>query len=234
MPDPEKIATRHGDVRVQKAVQDNRLQMTLSFHMDRECLFHWGLSGFAKGPWLLPPEEIRPENTRPYDNHAAQTPISDQGSIRINLELGEYAELPFVLYFPRENEWDNNHGKNYRIRLPKTRAGGGPQKEIPDEDLQDIASEIIQAETGKNSWTLMHRFNLCYELLDRISGSKEGLALLFVWLRFSALRQLDWQRNYNTKPRELSHAQQRLTIRLAQLYAEDPLKRDLIDRKSVV
>src|SRR5204863_1378928 len=36
---------------------------------------------------------------------------------------------------------------------------------------------------------------------------------------FSAIRQLTWQRNYNTKPRELAHAQDRLTNRLAALYA---------------
>ena len=44
------------------------------------------------------------------------------------------------------------------------------------------------------------------------------LALLFAWLRFSAIRQLDWQRRYNTKPRELSHAQDRLTARLASVW----------------
>ena len=43
----------------------------------------------------------------------------------------------------------------------------------------------------------------------------DGLALLYAWLRYSATRQLDWQRSYNTKPRELSHAQDRLTARLA-------------------
>src|SRR5207302_8410140 len=47
---------------------------------------------------------------------------------------------------------------------------------------------------------------------------EDGLALLFAWLRYSAIRQLDWQRNYNTKPRELSHAQDRLTARLAAVW----------------
>jgi len=47
-----------------------------------------------------------------------------------------------------------------------------------------------------NSWTLMHRFNLCFDLLDRVRNNAEGLALIYVWLRFSAVRQLDWQRNF--------------------------------------
>src|SRR5439155_18823905 len=53
-------------------------------------------------------------------------------------------------------------------------------------------------------------------------------ALLFLWLRFSAIRQLDWQRNYNPKPRELAHAQDRLTLKLAEAYVREPLNRDLI------
>jgi alpha-glucan,water dikinase len=228
MPNSENIATRHGDLKVEKKVQGNRFEVTVNFHIVQDCLFHWGLSRVPKGPWQLPPQEIWPESTRSYDNHAAQTPVSRGGSIHIEMEGGEYAELPFVLYFPQKNDWDNNHGKDYRIRLSETHAEGKPSKEATDEELQNIAAEIIQKETSGNSWTLMHRYNLCYELLDRVGGSREGLALLFAWLRFSALRQLDWQRNYNTKPRELSHAQQRLTSRLAQLYTEEPAQRELV------
>ncbi|HVV73701.1 MAG TPA: hypothetical protein VHI52_19710, partial [Verrucomicrobiae bacterium] len=44
----------------------------------------------------------------------------------------------------------------------------------------------------------------------------------YVYLRFSAIRQLTWQRNYNTKPRELAHAQDRLTQRLSELYRQSP------------
>src|SRR5581483_7634771 len=40
-------------------------------------------------------------------------------------------------------------------------------------------------------------------------------------LRYSSTRQLDWQRRYNTKPRELSHAQDRLTTRLAGIYRQN-------------
>jgi len=229
MSDSEKLSTRHGHLEVEKAVQGERLVMTVSAHLEQECLFHWGLARDPKGPWILPPEEIWPEKTRPFDKHAVQTPISREGLIHINMAREtEYCELPFVLYFSQKDEWDNNHGKNYRIRLSIGHAEGQPSKEITDEAIKDIAAEIIQKETGRGSWTLMHRYNLCYELLDRVRDSREGLALLFVWLRFSALRQLDWQRNYNTKPRELSHAQQRLTSRLAQLYTEKPPHRDIV------
>jgi hypothetical protein len=46
------------------------------------------------------------------------------------------------------------------------------------------------------------------------------LALLAVgtWLRFSAARQLVWNRNYNIKPREISQAQNKLGDRLAHIW----------------
>jgi alpha-glucan,water dikinase len=228
MSNPEKFATRHGDVEVVKEVQGNGFEVTVNFHTDQDCLFHWGLTRAPKGPWQLPPEKSWPENTRPFDKHAAQTLVSRGSSIHIKMESGEYAGLPFVLYFPEKNDWDNNHGKDYHIRLSESLTEGKPSKETTDEELQNIAAEMIQKETSGNSWTLMHRYNLCHELLDRVGSSKEGLVLLFVWLRFSALRQLDWQRNYNTKPRELSHAQERLTSRLAHLYTEQPAQRELV------
>jgi len=37
-----------------------------------------------------------------------------------------------------------------------------------------------------------------------------------VWLRYSAARQLTWQRNYNTQPRILGDAQARLTATITQ------------------
>jgi len=225
---PEKISTRYGDIAVEKRPRGNRLKIILSFDSNRECVFHWGLSGSPGGAWLMPPEEIRPEKTRTYGDQAAQTSISHNGSLSIELEAGEYSELYFVLYFPGENEWDNNQGKNYRIRLSESGAAKEPSEGIADEALQEIAAEIILKETGDHSWTLMHRYNFCHELLERIGGSRKGLALLFVWLRFSALRQLDWQRNYNTQPRELGHAQQRLAERLAKIYTEAPAHRDLV------
>lgn len=41
------------------------------------------------------------------------------------------------------------------------------------------------------------------------------MAMIYVWLRYSALRQLTWQRNYNTQPRILGAAQERLTHAIA-------------------
>ena len=93
---------------------------------------------------------------------------------------------------------------------------------LPSPRLWDLADQIVGAEKGASSWTLMHRFNLCHDLLEGVEDDEEALALLFAWLRYSATRQLDWQRRYNTQPRELSRAQERLTKRLAGIWRRQP------------
>jgi alpha-glucan,water dikinase len=72
--------------------------------------------------------------------------------------------------------------------------------------------EIIDAEVNSGSWTLMHRYNKCYDILNSIDVNDEkALMWIYIWLRYSFIRQLTWQKNFNTKPRELSHAMSRLT-----------------------
>jgi alpha-glucan,water dikinase len=61
-----------------------------------------------------------------------------------------------------------------------------------------------------------------------MSNDRHGLYLIYIWLRYSALRQLDWQRNYNTQPRELSHALDRLCLKLSSIYAENSAVRHII------
>jgi hypothetical protein len=43
----------------------------------------------------------------------------------------------------------------------------------------------------------------------------DAMSRIFTWLRYSASRHLTWQRNYNTQPRILSAAQERLTNAIA-------------------
>jgi hypothetical protein len=48
-----------------------------------------------------------------------------------------------------------------------------------------------------------------------------GLVAVTVWLRFSSLRLLTWNRNYNVKPREISAALDRLGANLVQVRSAD-------------
>ncbi len=164
------------------------------------------------------------------EDKAARTPfVTADGLNRLTLSWTE-EDMPrgisFVVFRPATGQWLKNSGANFHIPLA---VPDYQETTYASADLADMANQIIEAETGRNSWTLMHRFNLCHDLLDRVHGDIEGLALLFVWLRFSATRQLDWQRNYNTQPRELTHAQQRLTLKLAELYrSSGPAGREMI------
>ncbi len=192
-------------------------------------LLHWGVAAHSPFEWLLPPAPIHPVGTIVIDGSATQTPFVLHDNLnRLSLQLREKDAplgLTFVLKNTDSGHWFKKRGQNFYIPV-SVLLQKGTYSHTPK--FSYIAEDIIQAEMGQNSWTLMHRFNLCYDLLDRVRDDQEGLALLFVWLRYSSVRQLHWQRNYNTKPRELSHAQDRLTLKLADIYISEPESRDLI------
>ena len=191
-------------------------------------ILHWGIAQRSPHEWLLPPENCRGEGTTVYQNQAAETPLSYQdGLSMLELEFPE-PEAPlgiqFVLREGKNGRWIKHRGGNFYLPIKVRQPGTVPQWPVQH---ADVAEEIVRAETTHNSWTLMHRFNLCHDLLDRVHGSIDGLALIYVYLRFSAIRQLTWQRNYNTKPKELAHAQERLTQKLAEIYRQEPGSRPL-------
>ena len=221
----QSISTRSGfQLLVETVASDGQLEVRFQLPADKRCLLHWGVRRQTDNSWQMPPPSLWPPGTQPFGHSAVQTPFTQQDGgavlvIRLTVPPA-FSFLDFVLFFPNENRWDNNGGRNYGIVLaPVARPGAAAPGALAD--------EIIRAETTHNSWTLMHRFNLCFDLLDRVQNDVEGLALLFVWLRFSAIRQLTWQRNYNTKPRELAHAQDRLTQKLAQSFHNEPATRPL-------
>lgn len=192
-------------------------------------LLHWGLARRSPHEWLQPPEALCPPRTQLLGGHTAETPFSAGNAInRLILEFPQ-ADAPlgiqFVLKQGADGHWVKQRGGNFFVPIHSSlRPAPGPNSA----ELAELSNRIISAEMGPGSWTLMHRFNLCYELLERARGNLEALALLYVWLRFSAIRQLTWQRNYNTKPRELAHAQDRLTDKLIELYRTEADGRPLL------
>ncbi len=217
----------------QHYVLENSGQLTVALGMDGDLyrmilvtdivgplLMHWGAAKHSRGEWSLPPAGVQPAGTVIYDDHTVQTPFKPltNGLSGLTLEINSEEKLlgiTFVLFKKDEGHWLKENGRDFYLPVHDfldLQAG------LDGNGLSLLAEEIIAAEMGSHSWTLMHRFNLCYDLSDRVGGDLQGLALLFVWLRFSALRQLDWQRNYNTQPRDLSHALDRLTCRLADIF----------------
>jgi alpha-glucan,water dikinase len=196
-------------------------------------VLHWGLGYGSPSEWRAPPAECLPSGTSVVSERAAQTPFDPQEGLqmlRLSIPRGP-GELPrtlnAVIYQAQLDRWVKDGAEDFRVRLFP-----GPSRGITLErpELADLAEPIVAAEVGRGSWTLMHRFDLCSELLERVGGQVDALALLFVWLRFSAIRQLDWQRRYNTQPRVLAHAQDRLTRRIAGLWRRHPGARPWLRR----
>lgn len=192
-------------------------------------LLHWGIARRSPQEWLQPPEALQPPGTVLCGGSTSQTPFEEvDGLNRLRLNFPA-ADAPlgiqFVLKQGPDGGWLKYRRGNFYIPLQQSPMRSGVQ--LDSAGLAELGERIVPAETGSGSWTLMHRFNLCFDLLEQARGNTEALALLYVWLRFSSIRQLTWQRNYNTKPRELAHAQDRLTNRLAEFYLADLAGRPL-------
>ncbi|MGO9014085.1 MAG: phosphohistidine-like domain-containing protein [Dissulfurispiraceae bacterium] len=207
-----------------------RYIITLLTDIQGPLILHWGVTYDSHHEWVVPPFSMHPAGTAVFQNAAAQTPFADNVDIRrLTLEIDEKEAPAGILLVLKQSDtgrWIKEKGQNFFIPVA---VPSGQEAFSESLDLASIADKIIENEMGRNSWTLMHRFNLCYDLLDRLgSNNVEGVALIYVWLRFSYIRQLDWQRNYNTKPRELGHAISRLTDKLASRYIDEPAERELI------
>lgn len=213
---------------VQVRQTESTVRVRLVSDAEGPLLLHWGLAARFRHEWELPPEEVRPPATTVFDQRAVQTPFGERDGLQyLELELRGADEksrprgLRFVLHQPTAGRWLNYQGGD--LYLPLFAA---PADARLTSVAAELAEQIVGAEMGAPSWTLMHRFNLCHDLVDRAQNDEDALALLYAWLRYSATRQLDWQRSYNTKPRELSHAQDRLTLRLAGLWRRQPASED--------
>ena len=154
----------------------------------------------------------------------------------------DVAALVFVLRADDGTRWWRDGGGNFSV--PVVGGGGGGREGGPPAsprparlagtplEADPLAAAIVAAELDAGHWTLMHRFNRAADELERRlpgalaqPGGPSGeaashlLATLFTWLRFSAARHLTWQRNYNTQPRLLGEAQDRLSRALADAHA---------------
>jgi alpha-glucan,water dikinase len=224
--EPEEIRSVHtfplderDTIAVMVTERNPGVTVTLATDWGRNLLLHWGLSVETRYEWSSPPADLQPKGTTELDEKAVQTPFrrDDQGLQRLDIRIEDDEDIRGVVFVLKEvdsDRWLKKDGRDFfvPVTLPPE------MKDWADPMLAELADEIIESEMGRGSWTLMHRFNLCHDMLDRAEQRVDALALLFIWLRYSSIRQLDWQRNYNTKPRELGHAMERLTGRIGEAY----------------
>eukprot|EP00440_Ansanella_granifera_P013023 gb/GFBE01014147.1/.p1 GENE.gb/GFBE01014147.1/~~gb/GFBE01014147.1/.p1 ORF type:complete len:2306 (+),score=572.89 gb/GFBE01014147.1/:1-6918(+) len=102
----------------------------------------------------------------------------------------------------------------------KSTSGGSAMRRLPSWNTV-FRSDVVQRGA---SWSRLPSSSLltdpdeeCSEELD-----DELWSWVFVWQRFSYMRLLDWQRNYNTKPRELAGATDGLANKLCSVWKDHP------------
>ncbi|MFC1642801.1 phosphohistidine-like domain-containing protein [Myxococcota bacterium] len=218
-----------GELLVVAEPQGNQALVHLRTNLRGRWVLHWGLVSRAGAGWQAPEAAMLPSGSVTVDGRAAQTPFTRDGDLlaldlRVPLAVEPRAPrlLCAVLHRPDTGQWLHDGKRDFQLPLSLAALG---RSEHGSDLAHELSARIVDQETHAGSWTLMHRFELCSEMLDEVGDDREALAVLTVWLRYSALRQLDWQRHYNTAPRRLASAQDRLTRRIAQLWRDHPLAR---------
>ncbi|EFJ44707.1 hypothetical protein VOLCADRAFT_118653, partial [Volvox carteri f. nagariensis] len=194
-------------------------------------VLHWGVCPPGSREWTTPDDSLHPEGSVVM-HKAVETPflncdddecdVEISGAkvplqrITINLRPDHHVgAVTFVLRSSDSTMWYKDAGGNFVVPLPSK--DEPVEAQAPDVAKDELSRSIVEAEVNSSQWTLMHRFNkaadLIYEVLNGYYEIDVAAAMsrIFVWLRFSATRHLTWQRNYNTQPRILSAAQERLT-----------------------
>mmetsp|Transcript_34219 Transcript_34219/g.59873 ORF Transcript_34219/g.59873 Transcript_34219/m.59873 type:complete len:1019 (-) Transcript_34219:24-3080(-) len=194
-------------VEVAAAVDFDSRHVTFVSSTPGPLTMHWG-AGLAKPrEWKSPsnlPDVRLPEGTNQLNESAIQSPFHASSPYStLEFDLPGVLALNFV--FKDDHSWFNNGGKDFFFSLePTTHLDvSGP--------VASMVEEIINAEANFGSWTLMHRFGMCERWVEQLGDSREACLWIYVWMRYSAMRKLDWQRRFNTKPKDLSWAQRQLT-----------------------
>jgi len=228
---------------VSQEADDKPVIVELTTDTADKVVLHWGVSPLGRrNDWLQPEEDILPEDSVRIENGiAAETTFTRCDEEECNVEVGGAKvplqrvsiELPpshglvglqFVIRSKDSTRWWKDGNSNFVVRVP---GSGEPLADSVEEDFIEnpVALQIVKGESS-SMWTLMHRYNMVADILNQVmSGSyspdldvADATAHLYVLLRYSANRHITWQRNYNTQPRILSAAQDRLTRTIAEAH----------------
>ena len=212
-----------------------KVEMIFTTNYMEKLILHWGVfRAYHDIEWMHPIKESIPENSIEFDKKAIQTEFipdekNEESTIKITLLRGKGFEtvmggINFVIMEPENNKWFNNFGNNYRIkfRLKKKKSKERDALIKRGVPVPDFVDDIIMCETLYESWSLMHRYNKCCEIIYPWNEKtlNEDWIWITIWLRYSYQRQLTWQRYYNTQPSELSRALNRLSMIITKDYAK--------------
>ena len=210
------------------------IHLQFSTFYEKRLILHWGIFKVNQNSnWNHPPKEFYPINTKEYDKNALQTEFSKDEKdekrkiIKITIKRGEgylnyIAGLNFVFFDPQTNKWFNNYRKDFQIKF-KLKINKKKSKQILVESglyVPEFVLDIINCEANYGTWTLMHRYNKCYDIIQNFdeNTSNEKYIWILIWLKFSHEKKLDWQRNFNTNQIQLSESMNKLSLNLTNQY----------------
>jgi alpha-glucan,water dikinase len=220
---------------------DSPIEVVLTTDAASDMILHWGVKKSGRsGDWKRPDENFLPKGSVLLkDGIAAETEFTRCDEEECQVEIGGavvplqrtevvlpsghgLSALTFVIRSGDGTRWWNDGGSNFAAPVPGPKAAAS-ETDTPLSFEDEISRIIVDCEVNTGAWTLMHRFNKAAELLQgvttgRFEPAEDAMARIFVWLRYSSIRQLTWQRNYNTQPRILGAAQERLTHAIADAF----------------
>src|SRR5438034_2650182 len=131
-------------------------------------VLHWGVPERTRFQWRPPRSEWCPPGTVAFDDHAVQTPFDEWQQLRrLKLEIRNSGAPPgigFLLHQTATGQWLKCRGQNLYVSVaPRAESTAG---------LSPLAEQIVEGEMGQHGWTLMHRFNLCHDLIDERSEER--------------------------------------------------------------
>lgn len=199
-----------------------------------DIILHWGVKKGRTSGWVSAEPHAWPPNTIPMeDGKAVQTklePFGESGArVACVQNLSQDVMGLFTVIFapnaPDYLKWikSSNGGDIFIPTIPPPPLPGLSA----DKDVSDLCKSmldgVIEREMEYGSWTLMHRYGYAHHLVDSVIGTDQDCwGALYVWMRYSQIRVLDWQRRYNTQPRQLSWSQLKLVTLLANKFKNVP------------
>ena len=212
-----------------------KVEITLS--KNEKIQFHWGVFRRPQlGNWIAPPESYYPkEETSACDSNSANTNFVNQ---KINFELNLsstdkelFHGVNFVFHNLGNEKWYNNHGSNYRFELiPKEK------KKVDESEINvpECISDGMNCEATAGSWCLMFRYQKVRDAIFQLDmEDPKECVWIYLWLRYSFRRLLEWQRHYNTPPKDLQWSMHCLTFEITKRFS-DMIKKGRNDKEFVI
>ena len=205
---------------------------------DEKIQFHWGVLKYPQlNNWIAPPKSYYPkEETFPCDANSANTNFVNR-KIQFELKLSStdkdlFHGINFVFHNLSNEQWYNNHGSNYRIILvPSEKKKSNDSSEI---NIPDCILDGMNCEATAGSWCLMFRYQKVRDAIYQIDLDDSNECIwIYLWLRYSFKKLLDWQRHYNTPPKDLQWSMHCLTFEITKRLS-DMFKQNRVDDKFVI